>query len=120
MSTDPRGDAAWTDPAEPPHWGQGPNPLEGTDKVWYTWLELEWDGGRGYGDPHMWHWCANANHPPPETFVRPGIQRMPGWVLAGTGQHTIVQEEPLTITPSLLWHCCNTHGFITNGVWRDA
>ena len=33
------------------------------------------------------------------------------------GGHQIVQEDPLTITPSILCPDCGTHGFITNGRW---
>lgn len=31
--------------------------------------------------------------------------------------HTIVSENPLTITPSILCPDCGLHGFITDGRW---
>ena len=34
------------------------------------------------------------------------------------GGHRIVQDEPLTIAPSILCADCGTHGFITEGRWR--
>lgn len=29
-------------------------------------------------------------------------------------------QERLTVQPSILCHDCNTHGFVTDGVWRDC
>lgn len=31
--------------------------------------------------------------------------------------HTITQDDPLTITPSILCPDCGTHGFVTEGKW---
>lgn len=33
---------------------------------------------------------------------------------------TLVQEEPLTINPSILCRTCGLHGFIQNGRWVPA
>lgn len=33
---------------------------------------------------------------------------------------TVVQREPLTLTPSILCTGCGCHGFITNGEWVPA
>jgi hypothetical protein len=33
---------------------------------------------------------------------------------------TLVQKEPLTVTPSLLCRECGLHGFITDGEWRGV
>jgi hypothetical protein len=33
---------------------------------------------------------------------------------------TIVQEDPLTIAPSILCDRCKTHGFFENGTWREC
>jgi hypothetical protein len=33
------------------------------------------------------------------------------------GGHRIIQDEPLTIMPSILCEDCDTHGFITEGRW---
>ena len=35
-----------------------------------------------------------------------------------SGGHRIVQDDPLTITPSILCPDCGTHGFITEGRWQ--
>lgn len=41
-----------------------------------------------------------------------------GWVPWGMGLHTLVQQQPLTITASVYYYeCCGLHGFITNGQW---
>lgn len=34
--------------------------------------------------------------------------------------HDLVQEKPLTVSPSLLCRACNHHGFIQLGVWVPA
>lgn len=34
------------------------------------------------------------------------------------GGHRIVQDDPLTITPSILCPDCGTHGFIMEGRWQ--
>lgn len=31
--------------------------------------------------------------------------------------HVVQQEDPLTVTPSILCADCGLHGFITNGIW---
>lgn len=33
---------------------------------------------------------------------------------------TLVQEDPITLTPSLHCNACGDHGFITNGKWVRA
>lgn len=33
---------------------------------------------------------------------------------------TVMQREPLTLSPSLLCRACAHHGFITNGKWVPA
>ena len=38
----------------------------------------------------------------------------------GSSFWTIVQEEPLTVTPSILCKECGLHGFITDGKWVPA
>lgn len=35
-----------------------------------------------------------------------------------SGGHRIVQDDPLTIEPSILCADCGTHGFVTEGRWR--
>ena len=34
-------------------------------------------------------------------------------------KHTIVSDDPLTVTPSLLCSC-GLHGYVTDGVWRSC
>lgn len=46
-------------------------------------------------------------------------QATPGWCVGSFrfDQWTLVQQEPLTVTPSILCVDHGTHGFITNGQW---
>ena len=34
--------------------------------------------------------------------------------------HSIVSEEPLTVSPSIMCGDCGLHGFVTYGVWRSC
>lgn len=34
--------------------------------------------------------------------------------------HTIISDDPLTVTPSISCPDCGLHGFITDGRWIDA
>lgn len=107
---DPRGDAAWTDRTEPPHWGDGPISL-GSDLVWAAWLPEDTD------HPHLWHWCDRSK------WLADGrtMDVEPIWALAGTGAHDLVSRDPLTLSPSVYWpDCCGVHGFVTAGVWRSV
>lgn len=36
------------------------------------------------------------------------------------GKWTVVQEDPLTLSPSLNCTACGRHGYIENGRWRDC
>jgi hypothetical protein len=54
--------------------------------------------------PLVWHWCPLADD----------------WVAGGTRGHDLDQADPLTLSPSLLWSCCNTHGWIREGRWIPA
>lgn len=36
------------------------------------------------------------------------------------GGHTITRNNPITVTPSIMCDDCGTHGFVTDGVWRDC
>lgn len=38
----------------------------------------------------------------------------------GEGYWELVQEEPLTVMPSIHCRVCGTHGFITNGRWIEV
>jgi hypothetical protein len=37
-----------------------------------------------------------------------------------TEGHDLVQESPLTVSPSLLCRACNHHGFLRDGRWVPA
>ena len=56
----------------------------------------------------IWHWCEAPNLPAPR------------WMAAGVIRHTLVSSEPLHLEPSLLWPCCEKHGFIRDGKWTPA
>lgn len=68
-----------------------------TDEIYYGWPEDE-------TKPWFWHWCAKVNL----------------WRGAGTADHELVSREPLHLEPSLLWPCCNLHGWCRNGQWQPA
>ena len=63
-----------------------------------------------------WFWfehnCLNNIRRRWDLYPNPVIGRKTTW--------TIVQAEPLSVTPSI--HCleCGTHGFITDGKWVSA
>lgn len=38
----------------------------------------------------------------------------------GANGWTVQQREPLTVTPSILCHGCQLHGWITDGRWWSA
>ncbi len=40
--------------------------------------------------------------------------------LGGPGGWTLEQQEPLTISPSILCHACGTHGFFREGKWMPV
>jgi hypothetical protein len=73
-----------------------------SDDIYASWFTVD-----GVLDPHpiIWHWCP----------------KMLLWSATGTGAHTIVSTDPLTLSPSYFvpW-CCGLHGFITNGAWIGA
>ncbi len=56
------------------------------------------------GSALVWHWC-------------PVLGR---WRAAHVGQHELVKADPLHLEPSLLWGCCEKHGFLRGGRWADA
>jgi len=64
----------------------------------------------------VWHDCPRVLG---DDSVMPGARY--GWCPSGVGAHTLVSEDPLTITASVLWpSCCGLHGFITDGRWLDC
>jgi len=60
-----------------------------------------------------WHWCTRQ----PLDFGDVGEGC---WALAHVGKHDLIAVEPLHLEPSLLWNCCNKHGWIRGGIWTDA
>lgn len=68
-----------------------------TDDIYFGWPE-------GEAKPWFWHWCSTYNR----------------WRGAGTNGHDLVEREPLHLEPSLLWPCCNVHGWVRDGKWTDA
>ncbi|WP_330349561.1 hypothetical protein [Streptomyces sp. NBC_00582] len=79
-----------------------------TDDVYYGWLSHA-------ANPMFWHWCKALEGVPAELTVHDGC-----WVAASTSDHTLVSREPLHLEPSLLWRCCNLHGWVREGVWIPA
>jgi hypothetical protein len=69
-----------------------------TNEIYYGWPE-------GETNPWFWHWCTARNI----------------WDGAGTSGHQLVAREPLHLEPSLLWPCCDLHGWVHgNGEWTPA
>ena len=46
--------------------------------------------------------------------------KYPGRVGPAHPLWTIVQADPLTLTPSILCQTCHAHGWVRNGLWVDA
>jgi hypothetical protein len=69
----------------------------------------------------VWHWCVNPVDMTAELVAEAFPEGVLGWMPSGVGAHTLVQEDPLTLTASLYWpECCGVHGFITEGKWVAA
>lgn len=79
-----------------------------TDDIYFGWFETD-------ANPTFWHWCTALEDVPAERKVMPGC-----WVAAGTYAHTLVAREPLHLEPSLLWKCCDLHGWVRDGQWTSA
>ncbi len=52
----------------------------------------------------IWHWCPVENV----------------WKASNPSKHELVSVQPLRLEPSLMWMCCNGHGWIRNGRWLNA
>lgn len=97
-------DPEWCDRSKPPgptHLGQ-PFAVDTEVGIW----ALPDPDDQAGGQHLIWHWCTGR-----------GQAR---WALAGTGNHTLVNRDPLHLEPSLLWPCCGRHGFIRDGRWVSA
>lgn len=91
------------------------------DNVASGWIR---DHGEDGPIPHdidhlwVWHVCDGSLLPNRDRLI-PGYY--PRWVPTGVRAHTLVQDDPLTLTASLFWPlCCGLHGFITNGLWTPC
>lgn len=86
---------------EPPsnwcHWWADLTRL--TDEIYYGWPENE-----DTPNPWFWHWCA------PRAV----------WIAQSTDAHTLLARDPLHLEASLLWPCCDVHGFCRGGEWIPA
>jgi hypothetical protein len=73
-------------------------------------ISIREEGGTVFG---VWvrHECAIKDHHGKHGAYIP---------LVGPNAWTMVQREPLTITPSIHVTDCGDHGFITNGRWVKA
>ncbi|MET7479523.1 hypothetical protein ABZT17_34890 [Streptomyces sp. NPDC005648] len=78
-----------------------------TEDLYYGWIE-------GDANPMFWHRCAALAGVPDDRTVHGQ------WVGAGTSKHTLISRDPLHLEPSLLWRCCDIHGFVRGGVWIPA
>lgn len=82
---------------EPPTTWLGDGVVKVSDDIYYRWPE---DGA----NPVFWHWCTATGH----------------WFGQGTGAHELIARDPLHLEPSLLWTCCNLHGWVRDGKWSSA
>lgn len=94
-----------TPPTEWCDWWQEVHPL--TPDIAYGWPQAEMTTDPDDPNPWVWHWCPTSGE-------------AGRWTCAATSAHTLVTREPLHLEPSLLWHCCGTHGWIRNGQWTTA
>ncbi|MCX5239841.1 hypothetical protein OG824_32030 [Streptomyces prunicolor] len=83
-----------------------------TSTIYYGWPRDT--NGLQEPNPSFWHWC-------PAAALTPGPADTAGrWMGASTNHHTLLARQPLYLEPSLLWRCCDTHGFVRDGTWTPA
>lgn len=84
------------DPSDPPpNWSPFPV-VKLTNGIYYGWAE-------GDEKPWFYHWCSAGQR----------------WAGHGTGNHILVEREPLTLEPSLHWPgCCGLHGWSAMALGR--
>lgn len=66
---------------------------------------------------HEWHkekdeWTAG--------FIAFTGRTQPEWWLPTSPTWEVINEEPLTLSPSLMCQNCGHHGFIRNGRWESC
>lgn len=90
-----------------------------SDQVAYQWIDCGVASCQALGCPrdikHLWVWHLCDGSALPNT---PMEGWYPRWAPTGVQAHDLVQVEPLTVSPSILWPlCCGLHGYITDGHW---
>jgi hypothetical protein len=75
-----------------------------TPTIAYGWPPEDLIAVPGDENPWFWHWCQHQGR----------------WMAQATGEHVLISRDPLHMTPSLLWPCCGTHGFVHDGAWVPA
>lgn len=70
----------------------------------------------------FWHRCNYVGIQADGTVLGrlPATEITQGMLPAGDTAWTVVQRDPLTVTPSILCSSCGCHGFITGGKWVPA
>lgn len=82
----------------PPTWADwGDSIVKVNDDMYYAFID-------GQTRPTIWHWCEKRGY----------------WASGGTSLHDLLSYEPLHLEPSLLYPCCDLHGWIRNGKWVSA
>lgn len=98
---------------KPPQWADwGDHDIvdAGSD-IYYSIIAEGVQAGGSAANVWVWHW-----HTP---LTQPDVPAR--WQLSGCGLHTVVQVEPLTLSPSLACeHGCPSHGYLENGHWRNC
>ena len=71
-------------------------------------------------DDNQKHFVIEHDCPKHPFMGEPPYRRVSWFPYGGTenpANWTLVSENPLTITPSILSSCCGIHGFITDDKW---
>jgi hypothetical protein len=66
---------------------------------------------------HEWHQCRPGEYG--AGFIAFTGKTKPEW-WAGGPTWEVLNEEPLTLSPSLACRTCGHHGFIRNGTWEPV
>jgi hypothetical protein len=82
----------------PGRWGAA------TDAGGDVYFRLDLNAQDVLGSVLVWHWC-------------PMLRR---WRASHVSEHELVSAAPLHLEPSLLWGCCEKHGYVRDGRWVDA
>ena len=104
-------------------------PAPGDTRVTVTGYSPDEDGATFLDPAHAYKLVTRAGSDEPIGLIE--FHRLPGgsWCEgvvhfkgAGEGhpEWDIIQDDPLTLSPSILCRTCGSHGYIEGGRWRSA